>query len=68
MDVDKGILKDIEFFGDFFDYGNLDTLSERLRGCSIQRDALVSVFTHDPPGSYIRGLSAEELADLITEG
>lgn len=68
LDVEKGILKDIEFFGDFFDYGNLDVFASHMRGCSIHREALLSIFSADPPQNYIRGLSAEALADLITEG
>lgn len=68
LDVEKGVLKDIEFFGDFFDYGNLDVFASHMRGCSIHREALLAIFSADPPQNYIRGLSAEALADLITEG
>ena len=68
MDVDKGLLKDIEFFGDFFDYGNLESLVSALRGCSIRRDALLAALEAVSPGKYIRGLSAQQLIDLITEG
>lgn len=68
MNVDKGILKDIEFFGDFFDYGNVNELTALLRGCSIRREVLAEVFSQNPPDSYIRGLPTEDLIDLITEG
>lgn len=67
-DVDKGILKDIEFFGDFFDYGNLDKLRDILRGCSIHHEALSAVLRDNPPNLYIRGLSPEDLIKLIAEG
>ena len=68
MDVEKGILKDIEFFGDFFDYGNLEELKQILKGCSICRDALDSILSAHSPDKYIRNLSAQQLADLIAEG
>ncbi len=68
MDVNKGIIKNIEFFGDFFDYGNLDELAARITGCSIHPEALVAFLADVVPENYIRGLSAKKLAELISEG
>lgn len=65
MDVEKGCLKDIEFFGDFFDYGNLAELSALLRGCSIQQDHLSRQLQSIDTAHYIRGLTAEALTNLI---
>ncbi len=68
LDVDKGIIKDIQFLGDFFDYGNLDTLCSLLRGCSIQKEALCAVLQNHDPSCYIRGLDTVSLSELISEG
>ena len=68
LDVEKGILKDIEFFGDFFDYGNLDALASLLTGTSIQAQALQALLATHDPSQYIRGLQADDLIRLITEG
>lgn len=66
LDIEKGLIKDIQFLGDFFDFGNLEELSARICGCSLQRDLLLEQLSHIDASSYIRGLSAEQLADLIT--
>lgn len=68
LDVDKGIIRNIQFLGDFFDYGNLDALCSLLRGCSIQKEALQGVMQSYDPSGYIRGLDAISLAELISEG
>ena len=68
LDIDKGIIRDIQFFGDFFDYGNMDALSELLRGCSIQKEALEAALNDHDPSQFIRGLNASALVALITEG
>ena len=68
VDVDKGIIRDIQFLGDFFDYGNLNELSSLLKGCSIQTDALAQQLQRIDLNQYIRGLSASELVSILTEG
>ena len=68
VSVDKGIIQDIQFLGDFFDYGNLDELIRLLRGCSIQRDALLQRLMASPADHYIKNLSNEDLISILSEG
>lgn len=68
VSVDKGIIQDIQFLGDFFDYGNLDELIRLLRGCSIQRDALLQRLLASPADHYIKNLSNEDLISILSEG
>lgn len=68
MDVDKGILRDVQFLGDFFDYGNLDRLTEILRGVSIRQDALKEALKDETVDRYIRGLANDQLIEMISEG
>lgn len=66
--VDKGIIRDIQFLGDFFDYGNLDILSGLLCGCSTQRTALSQRLINTPADRFIKNLSNEVLVQLLSEG
>lgn len=66
--VDKGVIKDVQFLGDFFDYGNLDALSSLLRGCSIQRKSLETRLAHTDSAQFIKGLSTDQLVGLLAEG
>ena len=68
MDIDKGIIRDIQFLGDFFDYGNLDALSVLLQGCSIERKELYKALRGEDVSQCIRGLESQQLIELITEG
>lgn len=68
VDVDKGQIRDIQFLGDFFDYGNLDSLAQLLQGCSIRYDALTERLQHTSADTFIKGLSNESLAELLSEG
>lgn len=68
MDIDKGVIRDIQFLGDFFDYGNLEALSVLLCGCSIERKALQKALYREDVSGCIRGLDNEALIQLITEG
>ena len=65
MAVEKGAIRDIQFLGDFFDFGNLDVLSAKLQGCTIQKEPLTKLLEDMDISQYIRGLTAEALADLI---
>ena len=67
LDVDKGTIQAIQFLGDFFDYGNLDEFSSLLQGHKIQKEDLQQYLLGIDPGTYIKGLSAQALAELISE-
>lgn len=67
LDIEKGAIKDIQFLGDFFDYGNLDQLSDLLRGCKIQEEALLQQLQHINVSQYVRGLTPVMLAALIAQ-
>lgn len=67
LDVEKGVIKDIQFLGDFFDYGNLEELSSFLRGCSIRRDTIDTRLANIDISRYIKGLSLNTLVNMLSE-
>ena len=67
LDVDKGVIVDIQFLGDFFDFGNLDELTSLICGCRIHTDALLQQLSGINISHYIRNLTNEALIDLITQ-
>lgn len=67
LEVKGEVIRDLQFFGDFFENSDVSALAELLRGCPCRRDAIVERLADHDPGAYIRGLTAEALAELIAE-
>lgn len=65
LEVKGGTLRDIQFFGDFFENNDVSALAELLRGCPCRRDAICERLAAHDVGAYIRNLTAEALAELI---
>ena len=63
--VKEGRIGEIQFFGDFFENGDVNRLAERLRGTPVRRDEILSRLADFDPGAQIRGLTAGMLAELI---
>ena len=68
VNVAKGIIRDLQFFGDFFDYGNLENLAQLLIGCSLQYEDILSRLSVTKADKYIKALQNEALAELLSEG
>lgn len=63
--VERGVLKNISFGGDFL--GNLpaEELAAALEGCSYEPEALLSAIRAMDPGAYFDGISPEELRSIF---
>lgn len=65
LKADKGVIADVEFFGDFFALRETSELAEKLRGCALRREAVMERLQGDGAGNYIRNLTDEALAELL---
>lgn len=63
--VEKGHIKAIEFYGDFFEQKNLSDLKKGLIGCKYEKSAVDEALNRLDAGTYIYKISAEEIANLI---
>ena len=58
-------IRELRFYGDFFANGNVAELEEKLRGCRCEKEALRQRLMGLDCGGYIRGLTAEDLVELL---
>ncbi len=65
LQVEKGLIKDIHFYGDYFGNGDIRELEECLIGIPPQKDALFKQLENINPNDYINGLDEKLLVDLI---
>ncbi|MGV8907250.1 MAG: lipoate--protein ligase [Acetobacterium sp.] len=65
LQVEKGIIKEINFYGDYFGNGNINELEALFIGIKPHQDALVLLLEEIELGSYINGLDSKTLIDLI---
>jgi lipoate-protein ligase A len=67
MNVERGVIADIAFFGDYF--GNEDSagLAALLRGRRPERGEISSVLAGLDLGAYFHNLDAEQFLDILTE-
>ncbi len=65
MEVRGETVREIQFFGDFFENSDVTALAELLKGCRCRREDLLALLGENDPGAYIRNLTAEALAELI---
>lgn len=66
MDVEKGRIKEIRLFGDFFGNGDIAELENRLKGLTLDynmEDSLRNVNAED----YINGITTQELIKLLRD-
>lgn len=67
MDVEKGLIARIAFYGDYF--GNMDNgdLRTLLVGKKLERDSLRTVLSTIDVGEYFQNLDTETFLDILTE-
>ena len=65
MEVKSETIRELQFFGDFFENSDVSALAELLKGCRCKREDLLAQLEAHDPGAFIRGLTAETLAELI---
>ena len=64
MDVEHAAVREVRFFGDFFGNGEIGELEEALKGVPLDSN-LAEKLEELHAGTYIYGVSAEELAELM---
>ena len=67
MDVEKGVIQRIAFFGDYFGDGDTAELGERLVGQKAERAALQEALATVNIGDYFHNLDMETFLDILTQ-
>ena len=67
MNVHRGILREIRFYGDFMRTAPLDDLTEALRGVPRKRKALEEVLSHYDIPALFGTITEEEVLRSILE-
>lgn len=62
-----GRIEDIRIFGDFMNTGDVSEIENHLKGIKLRRGAITSALESVQTEKYIPGLTAGELADIITK-
>lgn len=65
--VEKGILKNIEFYGDFFEQKDLSTLKEKLIGTSYNEHSISTVLKRAHADAAIYDITLDEILSLIID-
>lgn len=65
MQVEKGLIKNIHFYGDYFGNGDICELEKCLIGISPTKEMLHKRLEKIDPNTYIDGLDRKVLIDLI---
>ncbi|SBW09493.1 Lipoate-protein ligase LplJ [uncultured delta proteobacterium] len=67
MDVDKGIIRDIAFFGDYFGNADASALAPVLAGRRVERAELAAALAAVTIGDYFHNLDMDAFLDILTQ-
>ncbi|WP_208558811.1 lipoate--protein ligase [Marinilactibacillus kalidii] len=65
INVDKGIIKDIKIYGDFFGLGEISDVEEKLVGKPYEESAIRQVFEEVDIDKYFGKVEIDELVELF---
>ena len=65
VDVEKGCIRQILFYGDFLSLQPMDEVTEALRGCRFRREDVAAVLDRFPLRQYFGSLTREEILDTL---
>ena len=65
MDVEKGCIENMEFYGDYFGNGDTAELAALLKGCRMERESLLAALEEADVERYFNHLKKEQLAELL---
>lgn len=65
LEVEKGMLKGVKFYGDFFGQRDVAELEEKLIGCCYEPEALRVCLADVETGHYFVNLSLDDLIGLL---
>lgn len=67
LTVEKGIIRQAEFRGDFFSAREPEELANAVAGCPYEKEALWDLLSAQDIGRYFAGLDAKALMDILWE-
>ena len=67
IDVDKGVIRGLRIFGDFFTLKDISELVSTLVGVEFSKTSLTKAFSHIDTGQYISGLTNREFLSLLAD-
>ncbi|MEG2973115.1 MAG: lipoate--protein ligase [Clostridium sp.] len=65
LTVDKGLIKKIKFFGDFFGSNDISILEDKLTGVKHKKEDIEAILRNMDITDYIKNIEVEELVDLM---
>jgi lipoate-protein ligase A len=65
LQVNKGIIEDVNIFGDFFGVGEVAEIEEKLRGVQYDRQSIGEALASIDITTYLGGITKEEFLQLI---
>ncbi|MCZ2257280.1 lipoate--protein ligase [Sporosarcina sp. G11-34] len=65
LQVNKGIIEDVVIFGDFFGVGEIDIVTEKLKGIQYDRKSISDALEEMDIPTYLGGITKEEFLQLI---
>ena len=65
LQVNKGIIEDVVIFGDFFGVGEIEILTEKLKGIQYDRKSISDAIEGIDIPTYLGGITKEEFLQLI---
>ena len=66
LQVNKGTIQSIRFFGDYFGDGDIQDIEQALESVQIKEDAVTNALSALDISAYIHGLTSSELVEFIT--
>lgn len=67
MNTEKGIITDLQFFGDYFGVADSNELAQLLKGTALERESLASRIAGCQIEQYFHGLTAGEFLSLLLQ-
>ena len=65
-DIQKGIIRDLQFFGDFFGEKDPKDLADQLIGIRMDKSAVSEVLAKTNINDYFHNVTNEEIVNLLT--
>jgi len=65
MHVEKGVIRDIRFFGDFFNEYEVDEFEKKLYGVKHEENAIREVLSMIPVQKYFHNISSDDLVSAL---
>ncbi|WP_342513020.1 lipoate--protein ligase [Sporosarcina sp. FSL K6-1522] len=65
LDVNKGVIEDVNIFGDFFGVGEVAVIEECLKGIQYDRQSINEALSSIDIPTYLGGITKEEFLQLI---